>query len=46
MSVGAGHTGRPASRLRIRILPTTDLGWWAIGLAAAFPLVFAAAVVP
>jgi hypothetical protein len=27
-------------------LPTTELRWWATGLAAAFPLVFAAAVVP
>ena len=35
------------SRPRITILPTTDLGRWAIGLAAFFlPLVFAAAVVP
>lgn len=32
---------------RVTILPTTHLGWWAVGLAAAFlPLVFAAAVVP
>jgi hypothetical protein len=31
----------------MRILPTTRLGWWAAGLAAAFlPLVFAASVVP
>ena len=28
-------------------LPTTRLGWWAVGLAAAFfPFVFAAAVMP
>ena len=29
------------------VRPTTKLGWWAVGLAAAFfPLVFAAGVVP
>jgi hypothetical protein len=34
-------------RPRITILPTTDLGRWAVGLAAAFfALVFAAFVVP
>jgi hypothetical protein len=32
---------------RITILPTTALGWWAVGLTAAFfPLVFTAGVVP
>ena len=48
MSVGAEHPGSPVKhRTRIAILPTTDLGRWAVGLAAAFfPLVFAAAVVP
>ena len=48
MSVGAEHRGSPVKhRPRITILPTTDLGRWAIGLAAAsFPLVFAAGVVP
>jgi hypothetical protein len=43
MGVRAEH---PGSR-RIAVLPTTKLGWWAVGLTAAFfPLVFAAAVVP
>jgi ABC-type Na+ efflux pump permease subunit len=48
MGVGAGHFGSPVGhRPRISFLPTTSLGWWAIGLAAAFfPLVFAATVVP
>jgi hypothetical protein len=43
------YTKRPEvrNRPRISILPTTRLGRWAVGLAAAFlPLVFAAAVVP
>ena len=35
------------NRRRIAILPTTDLGWWAVGLSAAFlPLVLTAAFVP
>jgi hypothetical protein len=39
--------GQPVRHSRIRILPTTNLGRWAVGLAAAFfPLVFAAALVP
>jgi hypothetical protein len=47
VSVGAEHPGRPVRHPRIPILPTTHLGRWAVGLAAAFfPLVFAAAVVP
>lgn len=48
MSVRAEHPGSPAEhRPRTTILPTTNLGRWAVGLAAAFlPLVFAAAVVP
>lgn len=48
MSLGAGHTGSPVEHpARITVLPLTDLGWWAVGFAAAFiPLVFAAAVVP
>jgi hypothetical protein len=47
MSVGAGHSGQPVRRPRTPILPTTQLGRRAVGLAAAFlPLVFAAAVVP
>jgi hypothetical protein len=29
------------------MFPTTDLGWWAVGLAVAFfPLVFGAALLP
>jgi hypothetical protein len=32
---------------RLTILPTTQRGWWAVGLAAVFlPLVFAAGIVP
>ena len=48
MSVRAEHPGSPVERRRrIAILPTSDLGWWAVGLAAAFfPLVFVGAVVP
>ena len=48
MNVRVEHQGSPAKhRLRITFLPTTHLGWWAVGLAAAFfPFVFAAAVVP
>lgn len=34
-------------RPRLTILPTTRMGWWAVGLAGAFfVLVLAAAVVP
>ena len=40
-----GNWRQPA--WRISLLPTTHLGRWAVGLAAAFfPLVFAAAFVP
>ena len=48
MSVRAEHSGSPVERRpRIIFLPTTTLGWWGVGLAAAFlPFVFAAAVVP
>jgi hypothetical protein len=48
MSVGAEQPGSPVKHQPgITILPTTDLGRWAVGLAAAFfPLVFAAGVVP
>jgi hypothetical protein len=48
MSVGAEHPGSPVEhRPRITIVPTTNLGRWAAGLALAFfPLMFAAAVVP
>jgi hypothetical protein len=48
MSVRVEHRGSPVKhRPRITFLPTTPLGWWAIGLATAFlPFVFAAAVVP
>jgi hypothetical protein len=50
MNVRADHR-HPRSRGRrapsVTILPTTTLGRWALGFAAAFfPLVFAAAVVP
>jgi hypothetical protein len=46
--VGAEHPRSPVGRRpRITILPTTNLGRWAVGLAVAFfPFVFAAAVVP
>jgi hypothetical protein len=48
MSVRAEHHGSPVKhRPRITFLPTTNLGWWGVGLAAAFlPFVFAATVVP
>ena len=48
MGVRVEHPGSPSEhRPRITILPTTHLGRWAAGLAAAFfPLVFAAALVP
>ena len=48
MSVRVERYGSPAKhRPRITFLPATHLGWWAVGLAAAFfPFVFAAAVVP
>ena len=48
MSVRVEHHGSPAKhRPRITFLPTTHLGWWGVGLAAAFfPFVFAAAVAP
>ena len=43
MSVRAEHRQSPgARRPRITLLPTTRLGWWAVGLAAAFfPFVLA-----
>jgi hypothetical protein len=48
LSIRVEHRGSPVKhRPRITFLPTTHLGWWAVGLAAAFfPFVFAAAVVP
>jgi len=48
MSVSSEQPRSPAEgRPRIRLLPTSALGRWAVGLAAAFlPLVFAAALVP
>ena len=47
MRARAEHPGSPLDRPRITILPTSNLGRWAVGLAAAFfPLVFAASVVP
>ena len=48
MGVRAEHHGSPVkNRPRITILPATHLGWWAVGLTAAFfLLVFAATLVP
>ena len=48
MSVGLERPGTSVKhRPPISILPTTKLGWWDAGLAAAFlPLMFTAAVVP
>lgn len=48
MSVRVEHRWWPVKHgPRITFLPTTHLGWLAVGLAAAFfPFVFAAAVVP
>ena len=48
MSVRSEHPRSPGGhRPRINLLPTSALGRWAVGLAAAFfPLVFAAALVP
>jgi hypothetical protein len=48
MGVGAEHRGSPAGkRPRIAILPTTTLGRWAVGLAAAFvALVLVGVAVP
>lgn len=48
MGVRAERPGSPVRhRPRITLLPTTSLGWWAVGLGAAFfVFVFAATVVP
>jgi hypothetical protein len=47
MSVRVEHRLEGKHRPRLTILPTTRLGWWAVGLGTAFlPLVFAAGVVP
>ena len=48
MSAGAEHPRSPAAnRRRITVLPTTDLGRWAVGLAVAFfVLVVTGTVVP
>ena len=48
MSVRAEQPGSPLKHSRrIAVLPATNLGWWAEGLAGAFiPLVFSATVVP
>jgi hypothetical protein len=47
ISVGAAQPRQPVGHPRTAILPTTYLGRWAVGLAAAFcPLVFTAAVGP
>jgi hypothetical protein len=40
--VGSRDNQRP----RISIWPTTNLGQWAVWLAAFFPLVFASSVIP
>ena len=46
MSTGL-HPGTPAEHRRITILPTTTLGWWAVGLSAGFwAFVAVATVVP
>ena len=48
MGARVEHRGTPGKHWpRIAILPTTTLGWWAVGLVAAFfPLVFAAGAFP
>lgn len=47
MSLGAEHPAPAGRPRRVTILPTTDLGRWAVWLAAAFfVLVVAASVVP
>jgi hypothetical protein len=48
MGTGAERPRTPvAQRPRIPVLPTTQLGWWAVGLAAAFfALVLVGTVVP
>jgi len=48
MGAGAERVGsRDNQRPRISIWPTTNLGQWAVWLAAAFfPLVFASSVIP
>ena len=47
MSARADHPGARLNRPRSRILPTSSLGRWAVGLSSGFfPLVFAATVVP
>jgi len=48
MGVGVEHPGSPIARgPRITFLPTTRLGWWAVGLGAVFfPLAFAAGLFP
>ena len=46
--MGVGVAQSPVKRRpRMTVVPTTALGWWAVGLSAAFfPFVFAAALVP
>jgi hypothetical protein len=48
VGVGVEHPGSPVTRgPRLTFLPTTRLGWWAVGLGAVFfPLVFAAGLLP
>ncbi len=42
MNIGARHPGAPISTL-----PATTLGWWAVGLSAAFGgLILTATIVP
>jgi hypothetical protein len=46
MGIGAQHSGAPVEhRPRITFLPTTRLGWWAVGLSAGFWAFAAAATV-
>ena len=48
MGIGAQHPGSPVEHhSRITVLPTTVLGWWAVGLSAGFwAFVLAATGVP
>jgi hypothetical protein len=48
VGIRASHRGSPVKgRPRVRILPVTNLGWWAVGLTATFfAFVFAGTFVP
>lgn len=48
MGADAERSGSPpANRPRLAVLPTTELGWWAVALAAGFfGFVLAGTVVP